>query len=144
MGTCRTSAASRDKIGTISSSTIPSTNWSPDPGQVISVKFDQLNTVSNPRINANGHGAKSIYYDGKVYSSGINWVGGSAGCYSYYIWDGTYWVWLGQDHFEIPDHTHAELLNINQDVKTTASPVFANLTVSGEITAEKVYGAVYM
>lgn len=99
-GTCATAAATKDKVVTLSESA----GW---PGLVagviVGVKFSNTNTYSNATsspitLNVNSTGAKNIWY-GSNHSGGGNTganttVYGRAGYINYYMYDGTYWVWM--------------------------------------------------
>ena len=58
------------------------------------VKFNNTNTASNPKLNVNSTGAKSIYYnEATITTANLNRAG-SKSKYLMYIYDGTYWVFL--------------------------------------------------
>jgi hypothetical protein len=59
------------------------------------VKFTNTNTASTPTINVNSTGAKNIWYNTASYTGSGGDIGGYANKYIYYVYDGTYWVWLG-------------------------------------------------
>ena len=100
-GTCATAAATKDKVVTLAESA----GW---PGLVagviVGVKFTYTNTYSsataNPiTLNVNSTGAKNIWYN--TTHSGAGNTGTNTTAYGianqimYYMYDGTYWVWLG-------------------------------------------------
>lgn len=91
-GTCSTAAATAAKVVTISNTT----GWELIAGTVIGVKFSASNTASNVTLNVNSTGAKSIYYNNAVYTGSSNGVCGYANRTSYYMYDGTYWVFMAQ------------------------------------------------
>lgn len=88
-GTCSTAAGTAAKVVTIAN-----TDWSLGVGSVIGVKFTNSNTASNVTLNVNNTGAKSIYYNNAVYTSTSTTVCGYANRTSFYMYDGTYWVWI--------------------------------------------------
>lgn len=92
-GTCDTAAATADKIVTISD-----TKFIIQVGSIIGVKFTNTNTASNVTLNVNEIGAKSIYYSTAVYTSTSSSYTGTANRTIYYMYDGTYWVWLSSGY----------------------------------------------
>ena len=90
-GTCSTAAATAEKAITISADQ----NFSLKAGAVIGVKFTVSNTASNVKLNVNGTGAKSIWYNTAVYTGTSTDVCGYANRVYYYLYDGTYWCWVG-------------------------------------------------
>ena len=89
IATCSTAAATAAKVITVDDS-----SWALRAGCIICVKFTYSNTASNVTLNVNGSGAKSIWYNSAVYTSATTTYTGYAGRYIYYMYDGTYWVWL--------------------------------------------------
>lgn len=98
--TCTTAAATKDKVATLAESA----GW---PGLVagiiVGVKFTNTNSYSNATaspitLNVNSTGAKNIYYAGThsgAGNTGTNTTAyGRANYINYYMYDGTYWVWL--------------------------------------------------
>lgn len=88
-GTCTTGAATAAKLVTVS-----------DPialraGVAIMVKFSYTNTAASPTLNVGSTGAKSIYYEDSAVTTEDLWTAGEADVYEVYVYDGTYWVWLG-------------------------------------------------
>lgn len=118
MGTCGTAAGTAAKVVTVA--TFPLQNDLPIVGTVIGVKFANTNTASAPTLNVNDIGAKSIYYNSAVVTSTSATYGGSANRHLFYVWDGTYWVWLTQG-------TEANDNSLGYQVRTNAT----RLTVSG-------------
>lgn len=90
-GTCSTAAATAKKAITVSSDQ----NFSLRVGTVIGVKFTVSNTAENVTLNVNSTGAKSIWYNTAVYTGKSTDVCGYANRVYYYLYDGTYWCWLG-------------------------------------------------
>lgn len=90
-GTCATAAATAAKVVTITGNT----NWKLAVGSEIVVKFTNTNTASNCTLNVNGTGAKQIWYNNAVYTAASSTVSGYANRYIRYMYDGTYWVWMG-------------------------------------------------
>lgn len=100
-GTCTTAANVKDKVVTL----VDATGFELRPGTVVAVKFSYTNTYSsstaNPiTLNVNGTGAKNIYYNQAHSGAGNTGVStnsyGYANRHAFYVYDGTYWVWINQ------------------------------------------------
>jgi hypothetical protein len=89
VATCSTVASTSAKVVTINDS-----SWSLQKGCIIGVKFTNTNTATNVTLNVNNTGAKSIYYNASVYTGSSGNICGTANRTIYYMYDGTYWVWL--------------------------------------------------
>ena len=97
-GTCTTAAATAAKTVTLGSTT----GWELVAGTIVGVKFSYTNTASNPTLNVNSSGAKSIIYNtGTITTSNLN-KAGYASRIQYYMYDGSHWVWMG---WSIDDNT---------------------------------------
>lgn len=123
-GTCSTAAATAAKEITISADQ----NFVLNKGTVIGVKFTYTNTAQNPTLNINGTGAKSIWFNTAVITTGSLNRGGYANRYTYYIYDGTYWVWL----------------NWGTDDNTTYSTMSVAEGQAGTATSQRVVRADYL
>ena len=93
-GTCSSTASSQNKIIEIPNDQA----FSLVAGVVIGVKFANTNTYEATAaapctLNVNSSGAKSVYYNNGVPTGSNPSVFGSAGRYTFYVYDGTYWVW---------------------------------------------------
>ena len=97
-GTCATAAATKDKVVVVEDPT-----WNLQVGNIIGVKFTYTNSYSsataNPiTLNVNESGAKNIWYN--TTHSGAGNTGTNTNIYgiankiNYYMYDGTYWVWI--------------------------------------------------
>lgn len=100
IGTCTTAASTAAKKVTLSNSD----KWVLREGAMIAVKFTYSNTAANMTIEVGSTGAKRVWMNGAVTSSGFS--GTSAGHYSYFVFDGTYWVWLNYDYDTDNDTTY--------------------------------------
>lgn len=89
-GTCSTQAATAAKVVTLSDTT----GWELKAGTIVGVKFSATNSASSVTLNVNGSGAKSIYYNTGAYTSNSANITGTANRVIFYMYDGTYWVWL--------------------------------------------------
>lgn len=98
-GTCTTAAATKDKAVTVASDQ----NFSLRVGTIVGVKFSNTNTYSSATtspitLNVNSTGAKNIWYNTTHSGAGntgtLSTPYGVANRYIYYMYDGTYWVWV--------------------------------------------------
>lgn len=94
-GTCSTAAGTAAKVVTLTNE-----NWQLKVGSIVGVKFSVTNTYSATAaapitLNVNNTGAKSIWYNTGVPTGTSASVFGYANRHIFYIYDGTYWVWLG-------------------------------------------------
>ena len=80
-GTCSTGASTATKVVTCS-------DFQLRTGAVVNVKFTYKNTASQPKLNVNGTGAKSIYINGAVMTSDYYW---NANDIVTFVYNGTYW-----------------------------------------------------
>lgn len=104
-GTCSTDAATSAKVVTIDGND----NWSLQKGSIIVVKFTNTNSASNVTFNVNNTGAKQVWYNTGVYTGNSNIVGGAANRFTEFIYDGTYWVWMGQSQDSNTTYSNASL-----------------------------------
>lgn len=91
-GTCSTEAATAAKVVTISDTS----GWELRAGTVIGVKFTYSNTANNVTLNVKDTGAKSIYYNTSVYTGNSTGVCGYANRTTFYMYNGSQWVFLAQ------------------------------------------------
>ncbi len=92
--TCNTTGATAAKVATISNDA----NWELAVGAEVIVKFNVDNAVTNCTLNVNGTGAKPIWYGAAVYTGLDGLVCGMIGLHIRYIYNGTYWVWMGSGY----------------------------------------------
>ena len=88
-GTCPTAAATAAKVITVSG------GWELVAGAIISVKFTYTNSASNPTFNVNSTGAKSVWYNTALITTGSLSYAGYAGRVAQYMYDGTQYVFQG-------------------------------------------------
>ncbi len=88
-GTCPTAAATAAKVVTIAD-----TAWELRVGSIIGVKFTNTNSATSVTLNVNSTGAKNIYYNNAAYAEKSSSICGYANRTIYYMYDGTYWVWM--------------------------------------------------
>lgn len=95
-GACTTAGSAQVKVVTIANA-----NWQLKVGSVIGVKYTNTNTYSATtsapvKLNVNSTGEKQIYYSNTATPTGTNTTAfGYANQYRYYMYDGTYWVFMG-------------------------------------------------
>lgn len=96
VGTCSTAAATNPKVCTVEEFPVDE-NGKPYIGTEIVVKFTATNTSTSttPELNVNGTGAIRIWYDNAVLASAKSAYAGYANRYLHYVYDGTYWVFMG-------------------------------------------------
>ena len=93
LGTCSSAAGEQNKVVTCTGFTLK-------VGAVIGVEYAYTNTYSATAaapvtLNVNNTGAKQIYYNNTATPTGTNTtVFGYANRCIFYVYDGTYWVWL--------------------------------------------------
>lgn len=116
-GTCTTDAATSAKVVTISGNS----NWSLAVGSIIAVKFSNSNTASNVTLNVNNTGAKSIWYNTAVYTGANVMYTGTANRPIMYIYDGTYWVFIGHS----AEYTYGLATATTNGLVSTGSQTFA-------------------
>ena len=100
LATCETAADVAAKVVTIKDND----NWKLAVGSEIIVKFTNTNTANHVSLNVNGTGAKHIWYNTSVYTGYGGTICGNANRYVRYVYDGTYWVWMGMS-MEYNDNT---------------------------------------
>ena len=120
--TCSTAAGTKDKVAT--TSTTNSSTFALVKGAIVAVKFSATNTYSATSsspvtLNVNSTGAKSIYYAGAV-PTGTNAIAfGTANYVHLYMYDGTYWVWLGYSNEK--DTTYSTMTSTQYDTGTSTT-----------------------
>lgn len=96
-GTCSTAAETAAKV-------VNCPNFVLTQGAIIGVRFNYTNTASNCTINVNGTGAKQIWYNNTVYTDINTSIQGVANRTTYYMYDGTYWVFIRDGIINSDDH----------------------------------------
>lgn len=106
--TCDTAADTSAKVATISGNS----KWSLAVGSIVTVKFSVTNTASNCTLNVNGTGAKQIWYHNSVYTGNSASVTGAVDTFVRFMYDGTYWVWIGHSADNSPGYASATAAGI--------------------------------
>ena len=138
-GVCTTAANQPTKAVTISDSL-----YALRAGVIIGVKFTYTNSYSaeigSPvQLNVNSGGAKNIYYGDSSNPEGTNPKAfGTADCFTYYMYDGTNWVYVSDTTIDSEDNTKHFVLQ-NETL------VFENLeaTISDARISASTVGVVY-
>lgn len=105
-GTCTDAGTVANKTVTVSNQ-----NFKLVAGALINVKFDNANSATNVKLNVNGTGNKSIWYNGSVYENSSANVCGYTNRITTYVYDGTYWIWVTTG-VVIDSNTHRPI-NVN-------------------------------
>ena len=113
-GTCSTEAATAEKTVTLTDAT----GFNLTPGTIIGVKFTTTNTATSVKLNVNGTGAKSIYSDAAVFTAKDANITGTANRTSYYMYDGTYWVFIALSGYWGNTYDRTYLSNSGYKAKT--------------------------
>ena len=87
-GICSTGASTATKVVTCSGFTL-------ETGAFLAVLFSTANYAATPKLDVNNTGEKSIYIGNSTPNSTINTLTWSANTVLYFIYDGTYWRYLG-------------------------------------------------
>ena len=87
-GTCSTTASTAAKVVTCA-------NFSLETGAIVAVLFTTANTAATPTLNVNSTGAKTIYVGNGTIDSTTNTLKWSANTLLYFMYDGTYFRYLG-------------------------------------------------
>lgn len=121
VGTCSTGAATNPKVCTVETFPVDG-NGEPYVGTEIVVKFTATNssTSTTPQLNVNGTGAIRIWYNNAVLASAKSAFAGYANRYMRYVYDGTYWVFLGHSVDNNTTYSAMSDAEINAGTSTTA------------------------
>ena len=92
-GTCSTTASTAEKAVVIDDP-----NWKLEIGNIIAIKPSVSNSASNVKFNVNGTGAYPLWYNNAEYTSSSTAYTGYANRITFYMFNGTHWVWLGQSY----------------------------------------------
>lgn len=89
-GTCTTAGHISKKEITLSNN-----DWVLRTGCIIGVLFSNTNTSQIPRFDVNNTGTKSVWYDNSSISNSNLGFAGTSGRPMFYMYNGTYWVFIG-------------------------------------------------
>ena len=130
-GTCSTAAATAAKEITL----VGNTGWQLKAGSIIAVKFSATNTASNPTLNVNGTGAKSVWYSAALITTGNLSCAGHANRPIIYMYDGTQYVFLGWAYDNNTTYTPPTLGSGYGTCSTAAATVAKTATLRGALAA---------
>lgn len=112
--TCSTAAATAAKDIVVPTAQ----NFELKAGATIVVKFTNTNTANNPTFNVNSTGAKSVYFNTGVITTGSLNRAGYANRYTTYTYDGTNWVWVS---WGTDDNTTYSAMSVSEGTTGTAT-----------------------
>ena len=120
VGTCSTASATNPKVCTVEDFPVDG-NGEPYAGTEIVVKFTATNTSTSttPQLNVNGTGAIRIWYNNAVLASAKSAFAGYANRFLRYVYDGTYWVFLG--HSVDNNTTYSAMTDAEIDAGTSTT-----------------------
>jgi formylmethanofuran dehydrogenase subunit D len=124
-GTCSTAAGTAAKVITV---TDDATNFSLRAGITIVVKFTATNTAANPTFDVNSTGAKKVWYNTALITTGSLGYAGTANRPMQFTYDGTQWVFVGWSY----------------DANTTYSAMSVSELTTGTATTSRVVRADYL
>ena len=127
-GTCTSAADAKDKAVTLSNAN----GWAMNVGAVVGVKFINTNTFSATAtepvtLNVNSKGAKPIYYGASLPTGTAAIAFGEANCIHYYMYDGTYWAWLGHSKDNNTTYASMSQAEATAGTATTARSITAKV-----------------
>lgn len=93
LGVCETGGATSEKEATTATFPVDA-DGHPVVGTMVGIKYTNENSASNLTLNVNGTGAYPIYYSTGRSEGSSNIYGGNAGRFSFFVFDGEYWVWF--------------------------------------------------
>lgn len=125
-GTCSTAADIAAKVVTIDN-----IHWTLQKGSLITVKFTYTNKATNATLNVNNSGAKPIYYNNAVYTSGSSYAG-YANRNITYQYDGTNWVFISWSYDSNSD------TKVNTTLNTTKKAYLLGTTTTPTASAQAV------
>ena len=118
-GTCSTEASTNSKVVTID---VNSDVFSLSEGTMISVRFANANTAASPTLNVNGSGAIAVKSYGTTSIGDTEDSSWHAGEVVTFIYDGTYWMFIGgmgniQPDWEQTDSTSDDYIKNRPSVR---------------------------
>ena len=125
MGTCSTTANALAKVATVEKFPVDELG-KPLVGTLIGVKYTVSNTYKTSgnyhTLNVNNTGAYRMYYNAselKTSTTANTLVAGYANRNVFYVFDGTYWVWVGAS-YEADTNTIAYQIRTNYSIMTAS------------------------
>jgi hypothetical protein len=141
MGSCSTAAATNPKVCTVEDFPLDA-EGKPLVGTLISVKFSATNTSTSttPQLNVNDTGAIRIWYNNAVLAAAKSAYAGYANRYINYMYDGTYWVFLGHSTDNNTTYSVLTQAKIDAGTETTGRLISAGLLRDNFYTEGEVDG----
>ena len=141
MGSCSTAAATNPKVCAVEDFPLD-TEGKPLVGTLISVKFSATNTSKSttPELNVNDTGAIRIWYNNAVLATAKSAYAGYANRYINYMYDGTYWVFLGHSTDNNTTYSALTQAKIDAGTETTGRLISADLLRDNFYTESEVDG----
>ena len=139
VGSCSTAAATNPKICTVEDFPLDA-EGKPLVGTLISVKFSATNTSTSttPQLNVNETGAIRIWYNNAVLAAAKSAFAGYANRYINYMYDGTYWVFLGHSTDNNTTYSALTQAKIDAGTETTGRLISADLLRDNFYTKSEV------
>lgn len=139
VGSCSTAAATNPKVCTVEDFPLD-TEGKPLVGTLISVKFSATNTSTSttPQLNVNNTGAVRIWYNYNVLAAAKSAYAGYANRYINYMYDGTYWVFLGHSTDNNTTYSALTQAKIDAGTETTGRLISADLLRDNFYTENEV------
>ena len=139
VGSCSTAAATNPKICTVEDFPLDA-EGKPLVGTLISVKFAATNTSTSttPQLNVNETGAIRIWYNNAVLAAAKSAFAGYANRYINYMYDGTYWVFLGHSTDNNTTYSALTQAKIDAGTETTGRLISADLLRDNFYTESEV------
>ena len=122
-GTCDTAAAIAAKVVTLSNTT----GWELVAGTIIGVKFTNSNSAQNVTLAVNGDTAKSIFYNNAIYTGTSADICGNTGRLTYYMYDGTNWVYISNSYIINTTYSAMSLNELTTGTATTSRVITAKV-----------------
>lgn len=136
-GTCSTVATTADKVITLTDS-----DFKLQTGALIVVKFSATNTADNPTFNVNGSGAKRVWYNTALITTGSKGYAGTANRPMMFMYDGTQWIFIAWSNIQ----TYSNMSQTEATTGTATSARSISAKVLHNTIVDKAYpvGAVYI
>lgn len=152
VGTCETAAATPGKVATVETFPLDSNN-KPEIGTVVAIKYSNSNSYKTSgtthTLNVNSTGAFPMYYNNAELvstTSANTLVAGYKNRYTYYVFNGTQWVWLTASYDTNSTYTNVALgqgyavqSNASASATITATLSSYTLTVNGIVSVKFSY-----
>lgn len=141
-GTCDTAEDIAEKAITINGNS----NWELQIGSIIVIKFSATNKAENPTFNVNNKGAKSVWYNTAIITTGSLSYAGYANRPMEFMYDGTQYVFIGWSADSNTTYSQASLGQgygtCSTDASTTEKAVSLSsysLTTGGIVSVKFTY-----